>query len=298
MPLITKPSETLTRPRAPICGRIAAMEVNDIWDEFDAHVGGSDEDIDLAYAALLIAATENSRLNIRRELYRLDMLADGVSYRIDDDSPLYQANTLSEYLFDELKFAGNHTDYYDPRNSFLNEVIERRLGIPITLSLLYIELGKRLNIPFLGIGMPAHFIVRHRDESDVFIDPYHGGILLSEDECAQRLKQATQGGLQWNPAYLRPITNRAFIARLLRNLKVVHLQRGNYLRVLGTINRLIALEPFAYAEYRDRGVILYRLGRYEAALNDLRYYVRHNSKAQDANTVNKLIAQIRAKIAT
>ena len=148
-------------PCAPRANRIrlTAMEVNDIWDEFDAHVGGSDEDIDLAYAALLIAATENSQLNIRRELYRLDMLADGVAYRIDDDSPLYQANTLSEYLFDELKFAGNHTNYYDPRNSFLNEVMERRLGIPITLSLLYIELGKRLNIPFLGIGMPAHFIV-------------------------------------------------------------------------------------------------------------------------------------------
>ncbi len=254
-----------------------------------------DEDIDLARAALLIAATEYADLDIERELKRLDELADGIAPRMDDDSPLYQANTLSVYLFDDLKFRGNHSSYHDPRNSFLNEVMRRRLGIPITLSLLYIEVGKRLGVPMLGIGMPAHFIVRHRDEPDVFIDPYHGGILLSEAECAQRLTQATQGSLAWNPAYLQPVSSRAFITRMLRNLKMAHLQRRNYRRVLATIDRIILLQPQA-EEHRDRGVVNYRLGNYAAALQDLRQYIATATVVPDNETVRRLIRQIEGKL--
>lgn len=269
------------------------MELSDAWSRFDDIVGAPEDDgIDLARAALLIAAAEYPGLDIERELRHLDAIAAGVAHRIDDDSPLFQVNTLSEYLFDDLKFAGNHTNYYDPRNSFLNDVLERRIGIPITLSLLYMEVGKRLGIPLLGIGMPAHFIVRHRDESDVFIDPYHGGILLSEAECAQRLKQATQGAMEWRPSYLQPISDRAFITRMLRNLKAVYLQRRNYERVLFTIDRLIALQPQAPEERRDRGVINYRLGNYADALADLRLYVVSGTTAPDRATVYKLIAQI------
>ena len=123
---------------------MSIVESREVWNQFDSMVGAPEEEIDLARAALLLAATEYPELSIERELFRVDELAEGVAPRMDDDSPLYQLNTLSEYLFDELKFAGNHTNYYDPRNSFLNDVIERRLGIPITLSLLYIEVGKRL----------------------------------------------------------------------------------------------------------------------------------------------------------
>ena len=169
------------------------MEAREVWNQFDHIVSVPDEEIDLARAALLIAATEYPGLSIERELFRIDAIAEGVAARMDDDTPLYQLNRLSEYLFDELKFAGNHTNYHDPRNSFLNDVIERRVGIPITLSLLYIEVGKRLGVPLVGIGMPGHFIVRHRDEPDVFVDPFHGGILLSEDECAERLKAGNAG---------------------------------------------------------------------------------------------------------
>lgn len=269
------------------------MELSEAWSRFDEIVGAPEDDgIDLARAALLIAAAEYPDLSIERELQHLDAIAAGVAHRLDDDSPLFQVNTLSEYLFDDLKFAGNHTNYYDPRNSFLNDVLERRVGIPITLSLLYMEVGKRLGIPLLGIGMPAHFIVRHRDETDVFIDPYHGGILLSEAECAQRLKQATQGALDWRPSYLQPISDRAFITRMLRNLKAVYLQRRNYERVLFTIDRLIALQPHAAEECRDRGVINYRLGNYADALADLRWYVVSGTTAPDRATVYKLIAQI------
>ena len=215
---------------------------------------------------------------------------------MEDDTPLYQLNMLSEYLFDELKFAGNHTNYHDPRNSFLNDVIERRRGIPITLSLLYIEVGKRLGVPLVGIGMPGHFIVRHRDELDVFVDPFHGGILLSKDECAERLKQVTQGALAWDSEYLAPVSSRAFIARMLRNLKVVYLQRRNYERVRDTIDRVIALLPQDAVEFRDRGVVNYRLGNFEEALEDLHVYVTSGDAVPDGDTVRKLMRQIQDRL--
>lgn len=268
------------------------MDPREVWALFDKTMDAPDHNIDLARASLLIAATEYPGLSLERELSRLDALASGVADRMTDDSPLYQMNTLSVYLFDELKFSGNHTNYHDPRNSFLNEVIRRRRGIPITLSLVYIEVGKRLGAPLLGIGMPAHFIVRHRDEPNVFADPYHGGILLSEAECARRLTQATQGALAWDPKYLRPTSSREFIARMLRNLKAAHLQRRDYARALAATDRLIALQPAAAAERRDRGVVNYRLGNYEAALKDLRRYVEHDEDAPDYFTVRRLMRQI------
>ena len=275
---------------------LCMMEAGEVWNQFDRMVGVPDEEIDLTRAALLIAATEYPGLSIERELFRIDEIAEGIAPRMDDDTPLYQLNTLSEYLFDELKFAGNHTNYHDPRNSFLNDVIERRVGIPITLSLLYIEVGKRLGVPLLGIGMPGHFIVRHRDESDVFVDPFHGGILLSEDECAERVKQVTQGALTWDRSYLRPVRSREFIARMLRNLKVVYLQRRNYERVLATIDRVIALLPQDAVEFRDRGVVNYRLGNYTDALEDLHVYVTSGEAVSDEVTVQRLMDQIRDRL--
>lgn len=272
------------------------MEAEEVWNQFDRMVSVPDEEIDLARAALLIAATEYPGLSIERELFRIDEIAEGIAARLDDDTPLYQLNTLSEYLFDELKFAGNHTNYHDPRNSFLNDVIERRVGIPITLSLLYIEVGRRLGVPLLGIGMPGHFIVRHRDEPDVFVDPFHGGILLSEDECAERVKQVTQGTLTWDRSYLEPVRSREFIARMLRNLKVVYLQRRNYERVLATIDRVIALLPQEAVEFRDRGVVNYRLGNYADALEDLHVYVTSGESVSDEVTVHRLMDQIRDRL--
>ena len=272
------------------------MEAREVWNQFDHTVGAPDEEIDLARAALLIAATEYPELSVERELFRLDAIAEGIAPRMEDDTPLYQLNTLSEYLFDELKFAGNHTNYHDPRNSFLNDVMERKRGIPISLSLLYIEVGKRAGVPILGIGMPGHFIVRHRDESTVFVDPYHGGILLSVEECAERLKQVTQGSLPWDSEYLEPISSRAFIARMLRNLKLVYLQRRNYERVLATIDRVIALLPQDAVEFRDRGVVNYRLGNYEEALEDLHVYVTSGEAVPDGDTVHKLMDQIRDRL--
>ncbi|MDA0769883.1 MAG: transglutaminase-like domain-containing protein [Chloroflexi bacterium] len=269
------------------------MHLPDIWNQFDSIVRSPDEEIDLARTALLIAATEYPKLNVERELYRLGLLADGIAHRVyDDPSPLYHLNTLSEYLFDEVGFRGNYENYYDPKNSFFNDVLERRLGIPITLSMLYIEVGRRVGVPLQGIGMPGHFLVKHADVDDHFVDPYQNGVLLTTAECKAKFNQVTHGDLIWDERYLSPVSSREFVARMLRNLKAIYLQRRDYTRVLSTIDRLLSIQPEATEERRDRGVVNYRLGNHEEALQDLNTYVSTVSNPSDAGTVHQLIDQI------
>ena len=269
------------------------MNRSDAWTEFADVLRSEDEDIDLARAALLIASTEYPGLAVERELYRLWALADGVAYRFaDEDDPLYHVNTLSEYLFDEIQFRGNHDDYYDPRNSYLNDVLDRKLGIPITLSLVYLEVGQRAGLPLVGVGMPGHFLVRHLDVPDLVIDPFNGGILLTEEECAQRLREATRASITWDSSYLAPIGKREFIARIIRNLKATYLRRREYGRVLTMIDGLLMTQPHLSPERRDRGVVNYRLGNYGEALDDLLAYVESSSSVPDSNDVQKLIDQI------
>ena len=270
------------------------MDRADVREEFARVAGSPDEKLDLARAALLVAAPEYPLLDIEHELGTLDSLAAGASRRLGEDrDPLFCVNTLSEYVFDELGFRGNQEDYYDPRNSFLNEVLDRRLGIPITLSLVYIEVGKRLGVPLAGVGMPGHFLVRHCQVDDLVIDPFDGGILLSEEECAQRLREVTQADLPWDPRYLAPISNREFVARMLRNLKGIYLQRRDHARSLTTIDRLVMLQPQAAHERRDRGLVLYELGQYAQALDDLRGYLDSGPLGPDVSAVQEVVGQIR-----
>ena len=269
------------------------MNIPDIWNQFDSIVRSHDEEIDLVRTALLIAATEYPKLNVERELYRIGLLADGIAHRIyDDPSPLYHLNTLSEYLFDELGFRGNYENYYDPKNSFFNDVLERRLGIPITLSMLYIEVGRQLGVPLFGVDMPGHFLVKHADIDDHFIDPFQNGVLLTVAECEAKFKQVNHGNLTWDERYLSPIGGREFVARMLRNLKAIYIQRRDYQRALSTIDRLLSIHPDASEERRDRGVVNYRLGNHEEALQDLKSYVTDAAKPADAGTVHRLIDQI------
>ena len=269
------------------------MSNESIWEQFLTLTQGDDDDIDLATAALLIAATEYPQLDIAQQMNVLDSLAGGASQRLGQQrDPLFAINTLSEYLFDEIGFSGNDDDYYDPRNSFLNEVLSRRTGIPISLSLVCIEVGKRLRIPLVGIGMPGHFLVRHQDQEDLFIDPFHRGILISEEECAQRMQQITQTNIAWDSQLLSPVSNRDFITRLLRNLKGVYLQREDFGRSLSMIERIVVLQPLLLEERRDRGLVLYQLGRYEDAREDLQNYLDSGPEGSDVQGVQGIVNQI------
>ena len=269
------------------------MDSQEARERFVDVVTAADHEIDLARAALLIAASEFPELDVEGQLGLLDSLAAGASRRISGDrDALSSVNRLSEYLFDEVGFAGDLDDYYDPRNIYLNEVLARRLGIPITLSLVCILVGNRLDIPLVGVGMPGHFLVRHRDEDALFIDPFHRGILISKEECAERLRQATQSNVAWDPKYLNPVNNREFIARMLRNLKGIYLHRQDNQRALTAIDRLVVLLPQSHTERRDRGLLNYQLGHYQEALDDLRHYLGSAPAATDKETVQQLAGQI------
>jgi regulator of sirC expression with transglutaminase-like and TPR domain len=269
------------------------MDLTQLSYQFRKLAQLDDHEVDLSKAALLIAATEYHELNFDYELVSIGALADGVSYRVfEEEDPLYQLNTISEYLFDEIGFRGNQEDYYDPRNSFLNEVMTRRLGIPITLSLVYIEVARRLDIPLVGIGMPGHFLVRHRDIEDLYIDPFNGGILLSQAECYERLREITQSDFNWDPSYLRPVSSNEFIARILRNLKAIYLDRRDYLRALTMIEWLVTIQPEVPLELRDRGMVYYRLGDYQQAQRDMKAYLSVVPSGPHAEAVQELIDHI------
>jgi regulator of sirC expression with transglutaminase-like and TPR domain len=272
------------------------MGAEEAWRELLAIAQSPEKALDLDRSALVLAAAEYPELDIAQEIAALDSLAAGAARRLGDQrDPLSCLNTLSEYIFDELGFRGNNDDYYDPRNSYLNEVLSRRVGIPITLSLVYIETGRRLGVPLLGVGMPGHFMVRHRDVDDLFVDPFNGGILLTEAECAERVRQVTWAEVDWDRRYLAPIGNREFIARMVRNLKGAYMERQDHSRALRMIDWLLAAQPEAVEERRDRGIVSYRLGNYSEALDDLRTYLASPSRVGDAEAVRDLIARIEGR---
>ena len=269
------------------------MNKQAILDRFQMVTARQDDEIDLATAALLIAAVEYPDLDIDQQLAILDSLAEGAAYRIGQDrDPFHCVNNLSEYLFDEVGFQGNQGDYYDPRNSYLNEVLQRRTGLPITLCLVCLEVGKRLDIPLAGVGLPGHFVLSHRSQTDLIIDPFRRGILLSEEECAQILKNVLGANVDWDSRYLTPTSNREFIARILRNLKGIYLNRRDHEEALDVVDITLALRPDDLNERRDRGLIYYRLGHYQMALDDLRHFLTSAPAGTDTSNVEKLVGYI------
>ena len=278
-----------------LLGKFMMEDSQSVLKEFTILAQVPDEDIDVARVAFLIAATEYPDLDIDGQVQLLDSLAAGASRRLGEGQDnLFFLNILAEYLFDEVGFRGNQEDYYDPDNSFLNQVLSRRLGIPITLSLLCSEVGKRIGIPLIGIGMPGHFLLRHQHEGDLFLDPFNRGILLSVDECAQRLNEVTRGGVVWDPAFLTPVGNRDFVARILRNLKGIYLNGGDHRRAFGIMDLLVALLPAEARERRDRGMLHFELDHWEEAKEDLHHYLDSGSPNQDTAAVHWMLGRIDA----
>ena len=265
------------------------MDRAEILDRLKAAGKRPDAEIDLGETALLFAAAEYPDLDLAREVGLFDSLARAAARAVDGDSPLGAANALSRFLFEDLGFAGNHRDYYDPRNSYVNEVLKRRVGIPITLSLVYMEVGRRTGVPMQGVGLPGHFLMCHAEEPGLFVDAFHGGLLLSRDECVQRFRDLTHPDEPWSDEYLAPIAKRDMLTRMLRNLKVAHLRRKDNERALLTATMLICLRPDLAEERRDRGVVQSRLGRYAEAIEDLRGYLDQAPASADAEAVRELV---------
>jgi regulator of sirC expression with transglutaminase-like and TPR domain len=266
--------------------------------EFAAAATGSEPEIDLDRIALLIARAEYPDLDLARYLGRLEELAEGASASGWDGNPLQRLHRLRRFLFDEQGFRGNFEDYYDPRNSFLNDVLDRRLGIPITLSLVFIAVGRRLALPVDGIGLPGHFIVGCPvGEERLLLDPFHGGAILTAEGCEQMVSRVTGRPVNLDGSHFAPVTKRQLLVRMLNNLKAVYWRREEWGKAIAILDRLLALDPDAPGEIRDRGQVLAKLEQFPAAIAQWERYLRQHPDAPDAEAVRDHLRQVRLALA-
>lgn len=255
-----------------------------------------DDKIDLAASALYIAQEEYPNLDVAAYLNAFDVMASELEERLSGERyPLRMIQAINRYLYDDLGYKGNSRDYYDPRNSFLNDVVDRRTGIPITLSLVYLEIARRINFPLVGIGMPGHFLIRPEFQNvGIFVDAFDKGEILFEQDCEERLAQIYQRQvkLQLQPDLLQPVSSRQILARMLANLKYIYLNRQDLPKALTTVERILLLFPDAPLELRDSGLIHYQLGSWSKASQDLEIYLAMLPAAADADVIRGLLERL------
>ena len=262
---------------------------------FQREVQQLDEQIHLERAALYLAQEEYPELDVDVSMKTLESMAVVIKERSPQTAyPLKLIQTINRYLYDELGFVGNTADYYDPRNSFLNDVIDRRTGIPITLSLVYLAITRRVGLPMVGINMPGHFLLRPViEEAEICVDAFHHGEILFPQDCQERLTQMYGHPVELKPAFLEAVSNRQYLARMLTNLKVIYSHRGKLEQTLAAIDRLLILFPDTPLELRDRGIVYYRLDRLTEAQADLEQYLNLTPTATDAPAIQRLLQTIR-----
>jgi regulator of sirC expression with transglutaminase-like and TPR domain len=256
-----------------------------------------DDQIDLAKAALYIAQEEYPDLDTAAYLNALDVMAAEVEERLPVERyPLRIIQSLNKYFYDDLGYTGNTSNYYDPRNSFLNEVIDQRTGIPISLSVLYLEVARRLDFPMVGIGMPGHFLIRPEfQDTGIFVDAFNRGEILFEQDCEERLAQIYGRPVQLQPRFTEAVSPRQLLTRMLTNLKFIYLNRKDLSRALAAVERILLLYPDAPMELRDRGILYYQLGYVSKASQDLEIYLAMLPNAADADAIRRLLEQLNSE---
>jgi regulator of sirC expression with transglutaminase-like and TPR domain len=260
-------------------------------------VARPEDEVDLARASLLVACDEYPELELDPYLQRLDTMAEAVRGRLGA-SPEAAVAGLNRVLFEEEGFRGNTREYYDPRNSFLNDVLDRRTGIPITLSTVYIAVARRAGVTVHGVGLPGHFVVRVvAAGGDALVDPFNGGTVLTPQDCQDRLDRIYGGRVRMGADMLAPCPPRSVLARTLRNLKAIYLKADDHERALRTAELLVLLNPGAMDEVRDRGLVLAALECYALAAADLEAYVQAAPQAPEAPELRARIAQLRHQAA-
>ena len=271
---------------------------------FESVVNKEDARIDLARACLMIAQDAYPGLEVERYLGEIERMAIRLRSRLPNTGgPQERVATLNQFLFDDLGFWGNTEEYYDPRNSYLNEVIDRKTGIPITLAILYMEVGRRVGLPLEGVSFPGHFLVRLRLRGGMLVlDPFTGGAAQSEAELRERLQRVIPEGVADNlpvaelplDQFLEPASNRQILARVLRNLKGIYREADKPERMLDVLNRMLLVVPDASVELRDRGLVYQRLECYRAALKDLSDYAEREPEAPDLDDVRVKLMELSA----
>lgn len=272
--------------------------------DFAARAGGPDAAVDLADCALRLGRIADAGLDIAGAAAQLDALAHEAEPRLPGAAPDRRSDRLAAFLFDELGFSGNADDYYDPQNSYLHRVLERRRGLPITLSILLMEVGRRLGITIEGVGAPQHFLVRVAADAEAgdaprYLDPFHGGREIDLDALREDMARRLSAGGRAGPpgasaaeSFLSAVTKRQILARVLQNLKLAGARRRDFATALGAAEHLVALTPWALDEIRDRGLIAAQVGLSEVALHDLRTYQEQEPRAPDAAQVAQVVEQL------
>ena len=277
---------------------------------FESLATGEDAAIDLSLAALLIANLEYPDLDIAHYMAQLDALAERVRVLLDlpaarapQELPLHSdlhavIEAMNTVLFEQEHFHGNAEDYYNPSNSYLNDVLEGHTGIPIALSLLYMEVGKRLGVRFDGIGLPFHFVVGcHLQQGRCYIDPFEGGRIMSEQECRVRVRQMIGEKGKIHAQWFAPISRKHLLVRMLNNLKHIYLHSEEFARALRMCDCILLLVPRAPTERRDRGIIYLHLKQYGRALRDLTAYTQLAPRAEDHDEIQRQVKIIRQTLA-
>ncbi len=270
-------------------------------------LGAGGGDFDLAQACLLVAEDVYPGLAFERYLGELEAMGARLREQLPDTADAEQrVIALNSFLFDEMGFTGNAREYYDPRNSYLNEVLDRRTGLPITLAVVYMEVGRRIGLPLEGVSFPGHFLVRLKLRGGTLIlDPFSGGVPKSEDELRELLRRVVAGTGRPREAanalpmgqFLEPAGKRQILARVLRNLKGIYREKSEWRRLLEVMNRIVITVPDAAAERRDRGLLYLQLEAFRAALQDLTGYLELDPEATDAAEVRAQVIELTARCA-
>jgi len=262
---------------------------------FEQLVTLPDSAIPLAEAALLMACEEYPQLEVSPYVDKLDHMAEMAQESLrSGDSPIETVEKINTLLFETLGVRGNTDDYYDPRNSFFNDVLDRRVGIPITLSTVYLEVTRRLKFPIVGVGMPGHFIVKFADRDDeFFLDPFERGKILTREDCQLKLHEMYGDSLEFHDRLLGRVTNRQILSRMLNNLKLIYLKAQAFDKGLAIVDMMLMTNPDDCEQFRDRGLLRLHLRQFEAATKDLNQYLTGCPAAHDREEIENHLKELK-----
>lgn len=256
----------------------------------------TNENLTLVEKCLKLAQIlEYPDLDISKYIEKLNELGISLRNSIDKiDNPTYKISMLNEFMFDHERFTGDQDDYYNPKNNFLNDVIDKKSGIPITISIVYAEIAKYIELDLRIVGFPSHILVKYGEE--MILDPFYGGRLLTMEDLEDILFNSYGEDVKFQPEFLNEISPEKILIRMTRNLKNSYIQSYAYERAMLCINMTLALEPISSEEIRDKGILEERLLNHDQALTCLNQYLEINPNAEDADFVLELIKSIREKI--
>ena len=270
---------------------------HDPYREFRQAVDRGEDKIDLGRAALTIALTDYPKLDIPAYLSRIDQLAAEVAGRCQDGEVVQTLAALNDVLFRQHHFRGNSDDYYDPQNSFLNQVLDRKIGIPISLSILYMEVARRVGVVLNGVGFPGHFLVKYsQNGSEIVIDPFSQGEIKLRNDLARMLSGLYGGAVDLRDEYLKTASKKDILRRMLGNLKGIYAKTNDLVKLLSALDQVIILDPAAVDEIHDRAKVYMRLECFAQARADFETYLERAPGAKDAAEVREQLIDLAKRV--